>query len=145
MSSTAGSDYTQPGVSTVTFDPDQMSASHSVPIVDDSNIEDTETFTATLSTTESGVTIGDDTATVTILDDDSELFNIMASVTSLPSDSPSLSLSLTLSLSLYICICILHCTVHIVMPYVLLILHVLSCSPTMCSIQLVFAACKEEY
>ena len=45
--------------------------------MDDGNIEDTETFTASLSTTESGVTIGDDTATVTILDDDSELFTII--------------------------------------------------------------------
>ena len=44
--------------------------------MDDSNIEDTETFTATLSTSESNVTIGDDTATVTILDDDSELFTV---------------------------------------------------------------------
>ena len=72
MSSTAGSDYTQPGVTTVTFDPDQTSASYPVTILDDTNIEDTEIFTATLSTTGSGVTIGDDTATVTILDDDGE-------------------------------------------------------------------------
>ena len=44
--------------------------------MDDSNIEDTETFTASLSTSESNVTIGDDTATVTILDDDSELLTL---------------------------------------------------------------------
>ena len=75
FSSTAGSDYTH-GVTTVTFGPDVTSASHSVPILDDSNIEDTETFTATLSTTESNVNIGDDTATITILDDDSELFTV---------------------------------------------------------------------
>ena len=76
FSSTVGSDYTQPGVTTVTFGPDQTSASYPVQIVDDSNIEDTETFTATLSTTESNVNIGDDTATVTILDDDSELLTL---------------------------------------------------------------------
>ena len=76
LSSTAGSDYTQPGVSTVTFGPGQTSASYSVPIVDDSNIEDTETFTAILSTTDSDVNIGDNTATVTILDDDGELFTV---------------------------------------------------------------------
>ena len=70
LSSTAGSDYNDPVVTTVTFGPGQTSASYSVPIVDDGNIEDTETFTASLSTTESNVTIGDDTATVTILDDD---------------------------------------------------------------------------
>ena len=77
LSSTAGSYYNDPVVTMVTFGPDQMSASYSVPIVDDTNIEDTETFTATLSTTESGGTIGDDTATVTILDDDSESFSII--------------------------------------------------------------------
>ena len=71
LSSTAGSDYTH-GVTTVTFGPDQTSASYSVPILDDSNIEDTEIFTASLSTTESGVNIVDGTATVTILDDDGE-------------------------------------------------------------------------
>ena len=60
----------------VTFGPGVTSATYSVPIVDDGNIEDTETFTASLSTTESNVTIGDDTATVTILDEDSELFCI---------------------------------------------------------------------
>ena len=77
LSSTDGSDYNDPVVTTVTFGPDQTSASYPVPIVDDSNIEDTETFTATLSTTESNVNIGDDTATVTILDDDSESFTII--------------------------------------------------------------------
>ena len=76
LSSTAGSDYNDPVVTTVTFDPDQMSASYSVPIVGDINIEDTETFIATLSTTDSDVNIVDDTATVTILDDDSELFTV---------------------------------------------------------------------
>ena len=53
------------------------SASYPVPIVDDSTIEDTETFTASLNTTESIVNIGDDTATVTILDVDSKLFTII--------------------------------------------------------------------
>ena len=73
LSSTAGSDYNDPVVTTVTFGSGQTSASYPVPILDDTNIENTEIFTATLSTTESGVNIGDDTATVTILDDDSEL------------------------------------------------------------------------
>ena len=77
LSFTAGSDYNQPMVTTVTFGPDQTSASYPVPIVDDSNIEDTETFTATLSNTESNVTIVDDIATVTILDEDSELFTVI--------------------------------------------------------------------
>ena len=72
LSSTDGSDYNDPVVSTVTFGPAVTSISYPVPIVDDSNIEDTETFTALLSTTESNVT-----ANVTILDDDSELFTIV--------------------------------------------------------------------
>ena len=72
LSSTAGSDYNDSVVTTVIFRPDQTSASYSVPIVDDSNIEDTETFTATLNTTESNVNISDETANVFIVDDDSE-------------------------------------------------------------------------
>ena len=74
LSSTAGSDYNDPVVTTVIFGPGVTRATYPVPIVDDSNMEDTETFTASLSTTESNVDIGDGTATVTILDDDSELF-----------------------------------------------------------------------
>ena len=76
LSSTVGSDYTDPVVRTVTFGPNETSKTYPVPIVDDSNIESTETFTASLSTAESNVNIGDDTATVTILDIDSELFTI---------------------------------------------------------------------
>ena len=45
-------------------------ATASVPITDDSVVEDTEIFTATLSTTDSNVMFGEDIATVTILDDD---------------------------------------------------------------------------
>ena len=73
-----GSDYNDPVVITVTFRPNVMSATYAVPIVDDSTIEDTETFTASLSTTESNVNIGDDTTTVTILDEDSELFTVIS-------------------------------------------------------------------
>ena len=74
MSSTAGSDYTQPVVTTVTFDPDQTSATYSVPILNDDIVESTENFAALLGTTESGVNIGDGTAIVDILDDDCKLF-----------------------------------------------------------------------
>ena len=67
---TDGSDF-EPVSETLTFVPGQTTASVSVPIVDDSNIEDTEMFSATLTTTDSNVVIGsDDTATVTILDND---------------------------------------------------------------------------
>ena len=63
---------------TLTFVPGQTTASVSVSIVEDSNIEDTEMFSATLTTTDSNVVIGDDdTATVTILDDDRECYLIL--------------------------------------------------------------------
>ena len=68
---TAGSDYTS-GTVMVTFAPGQTMASVSVVIVDDSDRESTEMFSATLTTTESNVMIGNGTATVTILDDDGE-------------------------------------------------------------------------
>ena len=56
----------------VTIAPGLTTASVSVPIVDDSSVESTEMFTATLTTTESNVMIGIGIATVTILDDDGE-------------------------------------------------------------------------
>ena len=66
-----GQDFT--GVTmTVTFGVGQTSASVDVPIIDDSDIEDSELFRGLLSTTDSGVTIGADTADVTILDRDGE-------------------------------------------------------------------------
>ena len=73
LSSTDGSDYNDPVANTVTFESGVTRATYPVPIVDDSNIENTETFTASLSTTEANVNIVEDTATVTILDNDSEL------------------------------------------------------------------------
>ena len=74
LSSTAGSDYNDSVVTMLKVGSGVKSASYSVPIMDDSNIEDSETFTVILSTNESNVTIGGDTATVTILDEDSKLF-----------------------------------------------------------------------
>ena len=73
VSFTDGSDF-EPVSETVTFLPGETTASVRVPIVGDSNIEDTEMFSATLTTTDSNVVIGDDTATVTILDDDRECY-----------------------------------------------------------------------
>ena len=54
----------------MTFIAGQTVASAPVPIIDDTSEEDTENFTATLSTDDSNVMFGEDTATVTILDDD---------------------------------------------------------------------------
>ena len=56
----------------VTFIPGQTTATVEVPITDDSVSEDTEMFSAVLSTTNPNVMLGEDTASVTILDDDSK-------------------------------------------------------------------------
>ena len=56
----------------VTFASNETSATVDVTILDDSIIESAETFTASLTTSESNVVIGEDTATVTILDNDRE-------------------------------------------------------------------------
>ena len=63
----AGSDFTS-SPTVVTFLPGETSAQVQVPITDDSILEGTEVFTATLSTTDPDVVFGDDTAFVTILD-----------------------------------------------------------------------------
>ena len=54
----------------VTFLPGESTHSLSVSIVDDSNIEDTEMFSAILTGVSNVVIGNDDTATITILDDD---------------------------------------------------------------------------
>ena len=58
----------------VTFASGVKRVSYSVRIVNDNIIESNETFTASLSTDEPNVNISDGMATVTILDEDSELF-----------------------------------------------------------------------
>ena len=52
----------------MTFLPGVTSVQVQVPIIDDSVIENTEIFSAILSTTDTNVVLGDDTAFVTILD-----------------------------------------------------------------------------
>ena len=69
LSLAAPSDFTSDPV-TVTFTAGQTVASAPVRIIDDTSEEDTENFTATLSTDDSNVMFGEDTATVTIIDDD---------------------------------------------------------------------------
>ena len=54
----------------VTFGPSDTLLSVTVPINDDSVYELDEMFTAVLTTTDPGVVLFDDTATVTITDDD---------------------------------------------------------------------------
>ena len=68
---TAGGDFTQTS-GTVTFAAGTTTATFSVAIVNDRRAESTETFTVTLSAA-SGATIADDTAVVTILDNDSAM------------------------------------------------------------------------
>ena len=58
----------------VTFASGVTRVSYSVRIVNDNIIESNETVTALLSTAEPNVNISDGMATVTILDEDSELF-----------------------------------------------------------------------
>ena len=55
---------------TVIFGPGETTADVNITIVDDNIMEGTEMFSATLTTADSNVMIGDGTATVTILDDD---------------------------------------------------------------------------
>ena len=80
LSSTAGSDFNDSLVRTVTFGPNVMNASYPVPIVDDSNVESPESFAAILTTTESNVNIGAASAIVNILDDDRKLFSQRTSI-----------------------------------------------------------------
>ena len=61
---------------TVTFAPGQTVESVNVPITNDNTVESTEMFAATLTTTQSNVMIGGDTATVTILDADGMSFSV---------------------------------------------------------------------
>ena len=72
---TAGSDFTS-SPTVVTFLPGETSAQVQVPITDDSILEDTENFSATLSTTDSNIVFGDDTAFVTILDNNGKCLGL---------------------------------------------------------------------
>ena len=65
----AGSDLSSAPID-VTFGPGDMEAQVQILITDNSVVEDTEEFSATLSTSQSNVVFGSDTATVLILDDD---------------------------------------------------------------------------
>lgn len=69
---TSGRDYT-PAVRRVTFDPQQERVNFQLPTIDDEHAEPTEDFQVTIVGTtmpESEVTVGQDTATVNILDND---------------------------------------------------------------------------
>ena len=69
----AGYDYTSTLI-TVVFGPGATEATSQVPIVDDSIMEETEEFRATLSTTDPIVVLGNHFAGITILDNDGEHF-----------------------------------------------------------------------
>ena len=69
---TSGEDYS-PAVRRVTFDPQQGQATFELPTIDDSHAELTEDFQVTIVGTtmsESKVTVGQDTAAVSIMDND---------------------------------------------------------------------------
>ena len=71
LPSPAGSDYMSTTVE-VTFAAGSTRATVDVSIVDDTEIENSEMFTAVLSSSQSNAVIVDGTATVTILDNDGE-------------------------------------------------------------------------
>ena len=60
----------------VTFSAGQRSASVSVPITNDTEIEASEVFSGSLSAVTENVVIGPDPAYVTIMDDDGELMSL---------------------------------------------------------------------
>ena len=73
LSSAAGTDYNGSTVTLVTFTSGVTRLLHKVVIVNDNDREPSEKFNATLSTTESYVSIDNNTAIVTILDDEGKL------------------------------------------------------------------------
>ena len=68
---TAGSDYTAATLQTLTFAATDTVKTVSVPLINDDVVEDSETFRLVLSSPSSNADLGDDQATVLILDDDS--------------------------------------------------------------------------
>jgi hypothetical protein len=69
---TATSDFT-PDPIAVTFAPAETEATVEVPITNDVVVEDTESFNALLSTTNPNVQFVEDSASVTILDNDGKI------------------------------------------------------------------------
>jgi hypothetical protein len=85
-SATAGADYTAASGTLFTFGADVRSADILVPLVDDSSVEGTESFTVTLSDPSAATLGAPATATVNIVDNDAA-----PSPSPSPSASPSLS------------------------------------------------------
>jgi hypothetical protein len=83
---TQGLDY-EYASGTLTFDAGQTSATISVQIINDKLLEGDETFTVVLSNVSSGATIIDNTAIVTIIDDESLLTVSMVGTGATPIDS----------------------------------------------------------
>jgi hypothetical protein len=70
-SASAGSDYTAQPTTELVFPPGVTQRTINVPLIDDTTVEDDETFTVTLSNATGDITLGSpSTATVTIQDDD---------------------------------------------------------------------------
>ena len=76
VSNTAPSDFTSTPI-TVTFMSGQTAATTEVPIRDDSDVENTENFSATLSSTDTNVMLGVDAANISILDNDGKELETM--------------------------------------------------------------------
>lgn len=77
LSFTAETDYNASVVTLVTFTSGVTKLLHTVLIVNDNDRESSEKFNATLSTNEPYVKFDNDTAIVTIFDDEGELLTVL--------------------------------------------------------------------
>lgn len=75
----ANSDYT-PSIGQLTFQSDQLEQCANVAVLEDAVLEDAEEFSVQLNTTDQAVDFIIETATVTLLNDDSELSYIIGNV-----------------------------------------------------------------
>ena len=79
ISPTAALDFTSTPL-TVTFASQQTIANVCISIIDDTAVEDRETFTAELSTSETSVTFGRNNIAINIIDDDGKVGSVTLGV-----------------------------------------------------------------
>jgi len=84
---TAGADFTT-SAGTLTFAPGELVKSIAVPLIDDSIVEPSETVLLTISNPSGAVLSTQNTATLTILDDDTPTVSIAATTPSVPEAGP---------------------------------------------------------
>lgn len=79
ISFTANTDYI-PSIGQLTFQSDHLEQCANIAVLEDTVLEDTEEFSVQLNTTDQAVDFTIETATVTLLNDDSELSYVIANV-----------------------------------------------------------------